>query len=248
MKTVAVIQARMASKRLPGKVLLELGGQTVLHRVIRRLSFCQYVDEVVVATTDQNADDPIVSEAERCRATVVRGSESDVLSRYYLAGESVAATDIVRITADCPLIDPQVIDQLIMRFRQRRELGSPLDYLSNVHPRTFPRGLDAEIFTMDGLRTAHIEVVETFQREHVTPFFYLNPTRFRLENMTQPIDQSSLRWTLDEPTDLAFFQAIYRHFSPEQFVSTELVLQLLSKYPKLSQINALVEQKELRAA
>ncbi|MEX1027535.1 MAG: glycosyltransferase family protein [Candidatus Paceibacterota bacterium] len=248
MKTTVIIQARVGSTRLPRKVLLDLGGQSVLSRVIERMQHCRHVDQVVVATTDHALDDAIVEEAHRCQTTVVRGSEADVLDRYYQAAVHVGATDVIRITADCPLIDPILIDRLIQQFHGRRAAGTPLDYLSNVHPRTFPRGLDAELFTTDALRTAHREAVATFEREHVTPFFFLNPDRFRMDNHAQQVDHSALRWTLDEPADLEFFQAVFRFFSKEQFISTEQVLALLEKHPEIACLNAHIEQKKLRAA
>ena len=248
MKTTVIIQARVGSTRLHRKVLLDLGGQSVLSRVIERLQHCQRVDQVVVATTDLALDDAIVDEAHRCQTTVVRGSEADVLARYYQAASHVGATDIVRVTADCPLIDPLLIDRIIEEFHKRRDAGAPLDYFSNVHPRTFPRGLDAELFTMEALRIAHREAEATLEREHVTPFFYLNPDRFVMDNYVQQVDQYALRWTLDESADMAFVRAVFRKISPEQFIGTETVLSLLKKHPEIGRINAHVEQKKLKAA
>jgi len=248
MKTVVIIQARMGSTRLPGKVLFELGGQTVLSRVIQRVKRCQYVDEIVVATTNHVVDDAIESEAERCQGTVARGSESDVLARYQQAATAVDATEVVRITSDCPFVDPLIIDQLIVDFRQQRAAGEPFDYLSNTQQRTYPHGLDAELFTAEALDIAFAEATETFEREHVTPYFYLNPARFRLGNLTQSIDQSKLRWTLDEPADLLLFRVGLRHFVGKSYFSTQQVLDLLEKRPEISLINANVNQKKLRAA
>ncbi|MCA9118678.1 MAG: glycosyltransferase family protein [Planctomycetaceae bacterium] len=248
MKTTVIIQARLGSTRLPRKVLMNLGGQSVIGRVIERMQRCQYVDQVVVATTDHVIDDAIVDEAARYETTAVRGSEDDVLDRYYQAAIHVEATEVIRITADCPLIDPVLIDRLISEFHKRRNAGNPLDYFSNVHPRTFPRGLDAEMFTVDALRVAHREAAATFEREHVTPFFYLNPKRFRMDNFAQAIDQSKLRWTLDETADLDFFRAVFRKIPSEQFITTEHVLSLLNEYPEIARLNSHIEQKKLRAA
>ena len=248
MKTVVIVQARVGSTRLPRKVLLQLGGKSVLGRVLERLQWCQQVAEVVVATTDQPADHAIVAEANRCGVKAVRGSEQDVLARYYQAASAVDADAIVRITSDCPLVDPRLIDQMILRFHQRRSGPQPVDYLSNTQPRTFPHGLDTEIFTFEGLATAHQEAKESFEREHVTPYFYLHPKRFCLHNFAQAIDQSALRWTLDEPADQQFFEAVFRHFDSTEMVTTERVLQLIRRFPELSQINAHVHQKPLRAA
>jgi len=248
MKTAVIIQARVGSTRLPRKVLLPLGGQTVLSRVIDRVRLANRVDQVVVATTDQPADDAIAQEAERCRTTVCRGSESDVLDRYHLAASACNASTIVRITSDCPLVDPQLLDRMLMRFQHASNASGPIDYLSNVHPRTFPHGLDIEIFTREVLSIAHREAEQAHQREHVTPFFYENPSRFRLQNVTQAVDQSAFRWTLDEPADQTFFEAVFRHFDDKQFVTTQSVIDLLSRYPELARLNAHVQQKGLRAA
>lgn len=248
MKTVVIVQARVGSTRLPHKVLMTLGGQTVLGRVLSRLRWCHLVNEVVVATTDQPADDAIVDEAKRCGVRSVRGSEQDVLSRYHLAADATNATTIIRITSDCPLVDPALIDRMIARFHQKQSLRRPVDYLSNTHPRTFAHGLDVEIFHRDGLEIANREATENHEREHVTPFFYLHPSRFHLDNIVQALDHSALRWTLDEPADQQFFEALFRHFDPEQMITTDQVLALLKQCPELSQINAHVQQKNLRAA
>ncbi|MEZ6086944.1 MAG: glycosyltransferase family protein [Pirellulaceae bacterium] len=247
-KTVVIIQARVGSTRLPRKVLLSLGGQTVLSRVIDRVRRCRLVDQIVVATTDQAEDDVIVEEVTRCGTVVTRGSQDDVLSRYCLAATETQAHRIIRITSDCPLVDPDLIDLLITRFDERSREGRPVDYLSNTHPRTFPHGLDAEMFTIDALRIANQEATERFEREHVTPFFYLNPTRFRLDNIAQAIDQSKLRWTLDEPADFRFFERVFASFAPNTFVDTAQVLDLLARNPEISNINSHVEQKHLKAA
>jgi spore coat polysaccharide biosynthesis protein SpsF len=247
-KTVVIVQARVGSSRLPRKVLLNLGGMTVLGRVLERLRWCHRVNDVVVATTDQPNDQAIVEEAHRCGVKSIRGSEHDVLSRFYLAATHSRADVIIRITSDCPLVDPMLIDQMVAEFHRSHALGQGVDYLSNTHPRTFPHGLDTEIFTMSGLETANREASEGYEREHVTPYFYLNPQRFRLENYEQATDLSALRWTLDEPADQQFFAAIFRHFDPTEMITTDQVLALLKRFPELSQINAHVQQKSLRAA
>ncbi len=248
MKTVVIVQARVGSTRLPRKVLLQLGGQTVLRRVVQRLQRCREIEEVVIATSSHSADDAIVDEGQRCGARVVRGSESDVLARYHHAAKVSGATEIVRVTSDCPLIDPFLIDRLVVQYRQRLALGDTLDYFANTHPRTFPRGLDAELFTMEALDIAHREAIERYEREHVTPYFYLYPDRFRRANFAQSVDQSSLRWTLDEPADLLFFEAIFRHSQVGRFMGTDDVLKLLQRHPELARINAQVHQKTLKAA
>ncbi|WP_186775018.1 cytidylyltransferase domain-containing protein [Allorhodopirellula solitaria] len=248
MKTVVIIQARVGSTRLPRKVLLRLGDQTVLGRIVDRMRACKRVDEVVVATTHESADDAIIEECQRCRVRVVRGSEHDVLARYHHAALVSRATDVIRITADCPLIDPQLADQLIAQYRVHRNNVPPVDYISNTRPRSYPHGLDMEMFSMEALEVAHREATAAYEREHVTPYFYQHPERFHLENIVQQVDQSALRWTLDEPTDFVFFQAVFRHFGGTDFVTTAEVLKLLDQHPHLQRINAAVKQKKLRAA
>jgi spore coat polysaccharide biosynthesis protein SpsF len=245
MRTVVIIQARIGSTRLPRKVLLPIGGQTVLSRVIDRVRHAQKVDEVVIATTDLPEDDAVVAEANRCRARVYRGSQSDVLDRYLQTAIHCSADVIVRITSDCPLIDPRLIDQLLEKFEAA---DTPIDYLSNVHPRSFPHGLDAEVFTLQALKTAHQNAHQPHEREHVTPYFYQHPQRFHLANLSQNVDQSKLRWTLDEPADQHFFEALFRHFENGRQVTTEQVIELLQRHPELGLINVHVQQKPLKAA
>lgn len=248
MKTVVIVQARVGSSRLPRKVLKHLGGKTVLARVLSRLGWCNLVDEVVVATTDQAEDQAVVEEAKRCGVRAICGSELDVLARYHLAANETDARMIIRITSDCPLVDPMLIDQMIARFHQQSNTGHTIDYLSNTHPRTFAHGLDVEVFRREALEIAHREACAVHEREHVTPFFYLHPLRFRLHNFAQATDHSALRWTLDEPADQRFFEALFRHFKSSQMITTNQVLALLERFPELSEINADVRQKSLKAA
>ncbi|TWU15123.1 cytidylyltransferase domain-containing protein [Allorhodopirellula heiligendammensis] len=248
MKTVVIIQARVGSTRLPRKVLLRLGNETVLSRIVARMRHCERVDEVVVATTTGDADDAIVDECRRCKVRVIRGSEHDVLARYHQAALVSRATEIIRITADCPLIDPLLVDELVLRYQERQNSGCPVDYISNTQPRTYPHGLDMEMFSMRALQIAHEAATKKYEREHVTPFFYQHPDRFVIDNITQSIDQSSMRWTLDEPTDFVFFQAVFRNFRRDEFITTDQVLGLLARQPELSRINATVKQKALKAA
>ena len=202
MNTVAIIQARMGSSRLPGKVLMDLGGGTVLARVVRRLQRCRQISQIVVATT---------GEAERrswrMRTSadfVFSGSEQDVLDRYYRAARANAAETVVRVTSDCPLIDPELVDETIRVFKDEHA-----DYASNVFPRTYPRGLDTEVFTVAALDRAWREAREPHQREHVTPYLYEHPQIFRLASLSGDVDHSHYRWTLDTQEDLELLRAIY---------------------------------------
>jgi spore coat polysaccharide biosynthesis protein SpsF (cytidylyltransferase family) len=177
-KITAIIQARMGSTRLPGKVLMDLAGKTVLARVVSRLRRAERVDEIVVATTDSLADDAIVPECHQLKVEYFRGSENDVLDRYYQTARVCAAGAVVRITSDCPVIDPQLVDETIRLLQQQ---GG--DYCSNVLPRTYPRGLDTEVFTVAALEQAWREARDPSEREHVTPYFYRHPELFRLVSL-----------------------------------------------------------------
>jgi spore coat polysaccharide biosynthesis protein SpsF len=248
MKTVAIIQARMGSSRLPGKVLKELCGRSVLDHVITRVKACRSLDLVVVATTPAAADDGIVAETVRCGADVFRGSEDDVLARYHGAAQQSQADIVVRVTSDCPLFDPQVLEKMLQRFHAIKSEGGSVDYMSNSLERTFPRGLDAEIFTSSALERAYREANKPYEREHVTPYLYLNPTLFVLENFRQEVDQSSHRWTLDTEEDFRLLDEIFRTLSRDgKPVTTKAVLDLMARRPELKQINAHIEQKKLQA-
>jgi spore coat polysaccharide biosynthesis protein SpsF len=245
--TVAIIQARMGSTRLPGKVLMPLAGKSVLAQVIERVRACPQVDTTVVATTTLVADNAVVAEAVRCGAEVYRGSESDVLARYVEAARQFHADTIVRITADCPLLDPALLGAMLREYRAT-VTPTPLDYLSNTVTRCYPRGLDAEIVSRAALETAAAEARAADEREHVTPYLYRHPQRFRQRQYApSATDHSGLRWTLDTPDDYAFLCAVYDALGPGRFTTAE-VLALLERHPEIVALNAHVEQKPLRVA
>ncbi len=246
MKIVAIIQARMGSTRLPGKVMKSLCGHSVLAHVIYRARACHLVDEVVVATTTAPADDLIEAECRRVGATVFRGSEEDVLARYYHAACTVDADVVVRITSDCPLFDPQVLEEMLSRFLGGGGDVDFPDYFSNTLTRTYPRGLDAEIFTFAALERAFDEAEEPFEREHVTPYFYQQPDLFSTDGLTNDRDWSEYRWTLDAEDDWTLIEEIYtRLFSPGRLFTTGEVVALMDRHPELVLLNAHVEQKKL---
>ena len=170
MTRIAMIQARMSSTRLPGKVLEPIEGRTMLSRVVRRAQLARLIDGVVVATTQAEADGAIVEECARLEVECFRGPEDDVLDRYLRAARAASADAIIRVTSDCPLLDPEVIDTVIRSF-----IGANVDYASNTIQRTFPRGLDTEVFSRGALERAAREADEPHQREHVTPYFWENP-------------------------------------------------------------------------
>lgn len=244
MRTVAIIQARMGSTRLPGKILLPLGDRTVLEHVVARTLACSLIDEVVVATTHAPQDDVLGPAAAAMGVSCFRGSETDVLERYYQAAKHHRADVVVRITSDCPLFDPRLLTRMLETFRAA---APPCDYLSNTLSRTYPRGLDAEVFTFEALAQAHAEASEPYEREHVTPFLYYRPERFRLSDFRGDVDASHHRWTLDTDDDFRFIDAVYGAlYHPGVLFGTQEVLDHLERHPQLLLLNAHVEQKKVR--
>ncbi len=241
MKIVAIIQARMGSNRLPGKVLMDLAGEPMLGRCVNRVRRAHTVDEVVIATTVEPADEVIVNLCIERGWACFRGSETDVLDRYYRTAQIHQADIIVRITSDCPLIEPEVIDRVVQEFLQRQP---QVDYASNTlsDSRTFPRGLDTEVMNFEGLERAWREDDNPAWREHVTPYLYRNPNLFWLFRVTNEVDYSHLRWTVDTPEDLAFVRRVYDHFGHDHFSWCE-VLATLDKYPEWMAINRDIQQK-----
>jgi spore coat polysaccharide biosynthesis protein SpsF len=243
MRIIAIIQARMGSSRLPGKVLLDLGGTTVLARVVNRLRRANLIDDIVVATTDRAPDDAIVAECLRLKVRSFRGSENDVLDRYYQAARTHAADVIVRITSDCPAIDSELVDETIDAFE--RQHG---DYASNSMTRTYPRGLDAEVFTLAAIERAWREARQAYEREHVTPYFYEHPELFRLVSQQGHTDYSQYRWTLDTIQDLELLRALYAAFGNQDNFSWREAIALCELKPELPELNSRVPQKVLRGA
>jgi spore coat polysaccharide biosynthesis protein SpsF len=241
MATVAIVQARMRSTRLPGKVMLDLAGEPMLVRCMRRIQRCRLVDSVVVATTRDPADESIVELSHEHGWNCFRGSESDVLDRYYSAACVYSASVIVRITSDSPLIDPALGDRVISEFMDRQP---GLDYACNFLPkRSFPRGLDIEVFKFAILEAAWKEAGDPASREHVTPYIYRNQDRFRVHGVLNDLDQSSMRWTVDTVEDLAFVNRIYGHFGHDRFSSDD-VLDLLKIHPDWLGLNSSIVQKK----
>jgi spore coat polysaccharide biosynthesis protein SpsF len=241
MKVVAIIQAHMGSTRLPGKVLRNLCGQSVLARVVNRTRRTRLLGKVVVATTDQPADDAIARECERLSIPCFRGNEADVLDRYYRAAQHFAADSVVRITSDCPLIDPELIDATV-----RALLDQKAEYATNSLVITYPRGLDVEVFTANALDSAWREAREHYQRTHVTPYLYENPERFKIASLPSDEDLGHHRWTLDTPEDWELIEAIYTDCGGgRDDFSWRQVLELLRRKPQLAEINSHVQQKAI---
>jgi len=239
-RIVAIIQARTGSIRLPGKVLKDIDGETMLSRVVGRARRANLLNDVVVATTLEQPDDAILTECKRLDVPVFRGDTQDVLGRYYEAAKTYGAQVVVRITSDCPLIDPGVIDHVIYAF-----LSQLLDYASNTLMRTYPRGLDTEVMTTSALGQAYHEAVKPYQRVHVTPYIYENPCLFKLLSVTAETNHSQHRWTVDTQEDLNFVRAIYTRLANGGIFSWRDVLALLTRDPDLAELNIHVSHKTL---
>lgn len=239
-RVVAIIQARMGSTRLPGKVLRDLAGETMLARVINRLRATNLINEVAVATTNLPVDNAIVDECRRYGAPVVVGDQEDVLDRYFQAAQLAKADVVVRITSDCPLIDPEITEKTIRAFLEKQP-----DYASNTIVRTYPRGLDTEVICLKALSRAWTEARKPYEREHVTPYLLEHPSEFVLLAVTGDVDYSGFRWTVDTPEDLEFVRAIYSRMGRTTAFSWRDVLDLLDREPELLELNRSVTQKPI---
>jgi spore coat polysaccharide biosynthesis protein SpsF len=240
-RVVAIIQARMAATRLPGKVLADLGGRPALDWVLRRAGRAGLIDQVIVATTTHSEDDAVAAFCKENEYKYFRGSMQDVLDRYYQAALGAKADIVVRITGDCPLIDADMLDSNIQTFLQA---DPALDFAANRLPgdRTIPIGLDSEICTFAALKSAWIEAKQPHQREHVMPFFYENPERFRTLHIKHKPDYGQYRWTLDTPEDLTLLRKVVAAFEDDRFSWLD-VLALFEASPELAEINAAVSHK-----
>lgn len=231
-----VVQARMGSSRLPGKTLADISGRPMLGRLVDRARLIPGVEQVVIATTDRPADAAIRRFAEAEGLPASAGSEQDVLDRVYRAAARFGVSVIVRVTPDCPMLDPEVAGRVLAEFRR---LEGRADYMSNVHPPTFPDGLDTEVFSREALEVAWRETRLPSDREHVTAYIWRQPERFRLANVTNAQDLSSLRWTVDTATDLEFVRAVYAALDGlGRVFGMGDVLRLLESRPELRALNA----------
>lgn len=235
----AVVQARMGSSRLPGKVLKGIAGASMLERVLTRTRSSPAVGTVVVATTVLDEDDGIVDEAEELGVQVVRGDSDDVLGRYAMAVRQMNANLVVRITADCPFVDPEVITTVVSSLRE----SANVDYAANtLEPRTFPRGLDVEAVRGDVILEADQLDDDPSTREHVTPFIR-ESGRYRLLRIAHHEDLSQIRWTVDTLEDLTVARLLGEHFDGEISMSWIRILEAWRRHPEWHEINAHIEQK-----
>ena len=236
MKTVIIVQARIGSSRLPGKVLKEVNGKTLLEHLIVRLRRVRKADQIVVATTIKEEDLPIVDLCKKLDVAFYRGSEEDVLSRYYEAALQYKGDLIVRVTSDCPLIDPSIVDKALTFYIENH---NEIDYVSNNLKQTYPKGMDVEIFPFSILKEAHEEAKREREREHVTPFIKYNPIRYRLSNIEYSENFSHYRWTVDTSEDLHLITKILNtlYNDKPEFTMKDIV-SVMKSNPEWISINA----------
>ncbi|HMU82505.1 MAG TPA: aminotransferase class III-fold pyridoxal phosphate-dependent enzyme [Leptospiraceae bacterium] len=231
MKTLAIIQARMGSTRFLNKVLKPVDGVPLIELLLQRLSRARKIDRIILATSLDPRNQPLADCVRALGYEVYQGSENDVLDRYFQAALPHKPEDVVRITGDCPLIDPGIVDEVITAFEDQQ-----VDYLTNTLPPTYPDGLDVEVFTFAALKRAHEESTKPIEREHVTPFIR-NSGLFKLGNISYKEDLSSERWTVDEPEDFAVVEKIFQHFRPNVHFGWLEVIELSKTHPEIFQAN-----------
>lgn len=233
MSTIAIIQARLGSSRLPGKVLMDIGGKSVLEHVFERTSAARALDRVVVTMPNSERDDELANFCEKKGIPFVRGPEEDLLGQYYSAAKFFHAEHIIRITADCPFIDPEVIDHVISGYK----IGN-CDYVSTGRlETTYPDGLDTEIFSFTALEKAFTEATLPSEREHVTPYIWKHPELFKVQTVQFDHDLSDLRLTVDEPRDLEFIREIYKGIGSHKLFLLQDILHFLDEHPDVVKMN-----------
>lgn len=237
-----IIQARMGSTRLPGKVMKLLGNKPVLWHVIERIKYSELVNEIIIATTNSAHDKVIVDFCINNDIKYYCGSEEDVLDRYFNAAKKFQLDAVIRVTSDCPLIDPKVIDELVETFIENQHKAQ---YVTNSIIRSYPRGQECSIFSMNALKISWNEATEVHQREHVVLYIRENPKKFGVLNIENEKDLSNFRWTLDTEEDYLFLSEIYDNlYESNKIITTKAVLSLLERKPHLININNHIKQKE----
>jgi glutamate-1-semialdehyde 2,1-aminomutase len=231
MKIVAIVQARMGSTRLPNKVMKPINGIPMIELLLNRLSHSKELDQIIVATSIDERNTPLVEHVISCGYHCEQGNETNVLERYISAAKKHQTDIIVRITGDCPLVDSELVDECIRRFKIEQ-----VDYFSNISPATYPDGLDIEVFTLGALEKAMLESQDPFDHEHVTPYI-LNTDRFNKASMINDKDLSALRWTVDELDDFRVITDVFKHFSPNIHFSWQQVLELQYSHPSIFKAN-----------
>lgn len=240
MRIIGIVQARMGSSRLPGKVLMEINGMPMIHWVLSRSLASKDMTSIVVATSISPSDDILANWLDKNGYNIFRGSENDVLSRYYECAKKIKADLIVRITADDPLKDAAIIDKAISFFKENPNL----DYVSNTIKPTYPEGLDIEVMTFDCLQRLHVCSVLASEREHVTAYITHNPSEFNVINFESKEDLSLWRWTVDKPADFEFVKKIFEKFESNPLASSEKIIDFIKEHPELLDINSGTERME----
>lgn len=236
----AIVQARMGSTRLPGKVMKTLSGRPMLWHIITRLSYSKKIENIIVATTERQEDSVIVKLASEMGINFYCGSSEDVLDRYYQSAKIFNVDPLVRITADCPLIDPEIVDNIVDYYSK-----STFDYVTNTIEPTMPDGLDTEVFSFKTLEKAWTEAKKPSEREHVTPYIRNHPELFKLGNYEYEIDLSGMRWVVDEESDYRLISEVYKYlYKDGEIFYMNDVLNLLPRYPELNDINKNIKRNE----
>jgi len=227
-----IIQARMGSTRLPGKTMEKITkDKRVIDFVVEQLKFSKIIEKIIVAIPDSIEDDVTYNHLLSKKIQTYRGSLKNVLDRYYQCAKNISSSVIVRVTADCPLIDPEIVDKVITKF-----IKNKFDYVSNTHPRTFPYGTETEVFSFNALEKAWNETRNDFDREHVTPYFYKNPNKFSIGNVIQEKNQSNYRWTIDYNEDLELVKYIANNIIKKPILTNDII-NLIIKNPNLLKTN-----------
>lgn len=238
-KKTIMIQARTDSSRLPNKVLKIIEDKPLLWHVINRAKQVKNVDQVILITTKREIDEKLINIANESQILSFRGDVLDVLNRHYQCALKYNADPIIRITSDCPLIDPVLVDEILEFF-----LANDYDYVSNTISPTYPDGLDTEIFSFMALKQAADQATLKSEREHMTAYIKNNPKRFKLYNYKNEQDYSKFRWTVDEKRDLDFVRRIYLEMSPKKIFSMKDILEIVSKNPEIQKINSGIMRNE----
>lgn len=242
MKVNAIIQARCGSTRFPNKVFADIDGRPLIWHVVNRLTFAKKIDNIVIATTTNGKDNAIEQWCNKNHVHCFRGSEDDVLNRYYSASLSFPSDVIVRITADDPFKEPSVIDRVISKL-----IDENYDIVTNNLPPSFPEGFDCEAFYFRVLEEAEKITKDDYEREHVTQFFYHNPNKYRIGNVSNNVNLSNYRWTIDKDEDLEMVKAVYAHRNPNNvgILLLDEILQILKEHPEIEKINSEIERSAM---
>ncbi len=239
LKIGVIVQARMGATRLPGKPLLKVKDKTLLEHIISRLKQIKHPLTVIIATTQNEQDKSILALAKKLNIPTYAGSEEDVLDRYIKTARHYDLDVIIRVTADCPLLDPELIDEALNRFL---DPYPEIDYFSNTIERTYPRGMDFEVFKRRTLEEAYLDAVFEEEREHVTPFIYRHPERFKIAQLRNQTDESQHRWTVDTKEDFELIKRLIEAFQDDSYRLHDLI-EVIKKNPDWSLLNQYVQQK-----